>query len=182
MFGISVGQKTTRVWLTVIIIAFSEDLLLVEPVVCLFYSIFVAGIVYKDVLMLSKRIFNRQKTIMNRMKGQLDPMLCYVHHFNAACRLARKYPSLYASRLLMSLTDMDIPVAYLARYNKTGFRKSLAAVNVTAIFIFLTVLPTVIQESLMEAATSLFFNGAFVWIYSFLDFTGINLYLYVTDS
>ena len=176
LFGISVGQETTKRWFAVIIIAFSEDLLLVEPAVSLFYSIFVASVVYKDVLVLSKRIFSRQKTILNRVKDQLDPMLSMVQHFDPACRLARQYPALYASRLLMSLNDADIPTAYLARYDKRGITsclwKLLTIVSSTLIFLFLTVLPTVIQESFMEAAVSLFFNGTFVWIYWYIDFTG----------
>lgn len=83
----------------------------------------------------------------------------------------------------MSLNDTDLPVAYLARYDKKGFRTSIwkivALFNATVVLIFLTVLPTVIQESIMEAVASLFFNGAFVWIYAVFDFTGeIECYFY----
>jgi hypothetical protein len=181
LFGISIGQETTKVWLAAIIISFLEDTLLVEPLTILFYSIFVAGIVYKDVMVLANRMFTRQRTMLYRVKGQLDPIIASVQHFNAACRVARHFPGLYASRLLMSINDMDIPAAYLSRYDQKGMTNSLwkavAMVKAVIILLFLTVLPEAWQEGFVEATASLFFNGTFFWMYISLDFTGNFLFL-----
>ena len=58
LFGIGIGNENTKVWLVSIVLSFLEDTLLVEPVTTLFYSIFVASLVFKDVIVLARRILS----------------------------------------------------------------------------------------------------------------------------
>lgn len=111
----------------------------------------------------------------------MEPTTDYLHHVNAACRAARSYPHLYASRLLMNLRDSDVPSSYMSRYFRRGTRSRLfqivTFVKVAVVLIFISAFPLIIQEGLVEAATSIFFNVIFVTLYLFLDFEGYGLFL-----
>lgn len=181
LFGLSVGPEATKVWLAAIIGAFLEDTLLVEPVTAYFYNIFVASLAYKDIVLLSNRVFSKANIILNRREGQMEPATDYLQHFNAACRAARMYPHLYASRLLINLRDSDVPSSYMARYFRSDISsrlfKSISFIKAAFILIFLSAFPLFVQEGLVETTTALFFNTIFMTIYLFLDFDGLELFL-----
>jgi hypothetical protein len=179
LFGISIGKVNTELFLVAVTIAFLEDTILVEPVSVLFYGIGVASLAYKDVTVIATRIFARVNSITTRVRGQMNPTAAYIQHLNPACRAARQYPHLHSARLLMSLNDDDIPSSYMTRYYKKGFwetmHKLTALLKAFIVLTFISVLPGVLQEGIVEATISIVFNTAMIVSYLALDFAGVGL-------
>ena len=107
LYGTRMGLHSSTAWLTIIAISFLEDLLLFEPLGIMFLHITVASFSYEDIIALTHRVFRSMFTL--RVRGQMEPIKSKIQHVNAACRAARQFPHLYASRLLSSLNDSDMP-------------------------------------------------------------------------
>jgi hypothetical protein len=179
LFGISIGTQNTEIWLVSIIISFFEDTLLVEPVAALFYGIFVASLAYKDVTVMATRVFSRVNSITNRVLGQMNPTAAYLQHLNPACRAARSFPHLHSARLLMSLNDDDIPSSYMSRYYRKGAwdgaKQMFSLLKAVGVLVFISVIPGIVQEGIVEATISIVFNSMAIVMYLSVDFDGFGL-------
>jgi hypothetical protein len=63
----------------------------------------------------------RAKALLHRQRSPIAGPHPLIQHFNPACRAARKQPQLAMSRILMSLTDYDLPAHILSPHTtETG--------------------------------------------------------------
>jgi hypothetical protein len=89
--------------------------------------------------------------VMTRRVGLLHNCEELVQHLNPACRAARLLPGLPVSRLLMSLSDRDVPLPKKDKLNRSTL--------LLCFFTLLAVLPNAIQDTFIDV--SLGFATAF---------------------
>ena len=101
---------------TVIIFAalFVYDVFCAVPTKLLSQFIFLECTVYKYAKRLLEILEIRGKYILQRTSGIIISFNDRLHHFNPACRAARMYPSLIASKWCMSLNDADFTLTFKA--------------------------------------------------------------------
>jgi hypothetical protein len=113
-FTISFDQKlistdSAVLWTIVMVLSLAEYYLLIEAIAILIKNVivihyFIGGIFYERLNMMSKST----KLIFIRRCGLMKDAHALVQHFNPACRVARLYPTLPISRLLISINDVDV--------------------------------------------------------------------------
>jgi len=105
---------------------------------------------------------DRSKSIMLRSDGLMRTCGALIQHTNPACRAARQFPHLPSARLLMSLTDFDIPAEEVAfkldKKRKGAGISNLRPRDVLLFFLFLLAiffsLPAVIGDPILEVFAS----------------------------
>ena len=87
------------------------DIFVIQPIKIWLVWIVVPsfGGLNEDVFKLCQGLKNRFITLMNRKVGCMRDSHAVLQHLNPACRVARLFPQLPVSRLLMSLNDYDVP-------------------------------------------------------------------------
>jgi hypothetical protein len=90
-----------------------------------------------------------------------------IQHFNAACRAARRFPELPASRLIMSLSDFDLPVdTYITKGGGyMVFALDLFAIVGVFLLFLVTSMPEFLQETSIELGVSAILNLFIIMIY-----------------
>eukprot|EP01038_Epipyxis_sp_PR26KG_P010624 gene10624-14266_t len=66
---------------------------------------------------LHKALITRMRTILARKFLIMRCVNSLIQHFHPVCRVARTLPHLASSRLLMTLSDFDLPIAHLIKIN-----------------------------------------------------------------
>jgi len=87
-----------------------------------------------------------------------------LQHLNPACRVARSFPELGMSRLLISLSDYDIPIP---KNNNRGFKLAIKYVTMVTIMGFVGILitfPELIQALALESLFSTIINFIYLGI------------------
>jgi hypothetical protein len=154
VLNISIGSRSTNLWLLVILTSFAEDTLLLEPTKIWITWMLINSQVSDEVRSFCESMSMKARLILRRTFGLMRDSNAMVQHFNPACRAARMYPALPISRLLMSVNDRDIPLS--PSYDWWG----LTYVYFSAGLLALTFLPEVLQESVVELATGTLVNFA----------------------
>ena len=81
-----------------------------------------------------------------------------LQHLNPACRAARKIPELGMSRLLISLSDYDMPIP---KNNSRGLKILAKYISTSAVVIILSILlsfPELMQASALQSLFSTLIN------------------------
>jgi hypothetical protein len=91
------------------VLSLAEYYLIIEAVAILIKNVivihyFIGGMFYERLNMMSKS----SKLFLIRRCGLIKDAHAFVQHLNPACRVARLYPTLPISRLLISINDVDI--------------------------------------------------------------------------
>jgi hypothetical protein len=159
VFNISIGSRSTNLWLVVVSINFVQDVFFLKPLKLWINFVLINGSVSHEVRDLCLKLSRRSKLIMMRTHGMVRDADALVQHFNPAVRAARMYPALPISRLLMSLNDHDIP--HKPRYSFF----LLPYVYFMAGLLSLTLLPEVLQESSLEILSNVLLNFGAVGFY-----------------
>jgi hypothetical protein len=159
VFNISIGSRSTNLWLVVVSINFVQDVFFLKPLKLWINFVLINGTVSHEVRDLCLKLSRRSKLIMMRTHGMVRDADALVQHFNPAVRAARMYPSLPISRLLMSLNDHDIP--HKPRYHFF----IIPYVYFMAGLLSLTLLPEVLQESSLEILSNMLLNFGAVGFY-----------------
>eukprot|EP01006_Ploeotia_vitrea_P032031 TRINITY_DN64308_c0_g1_i2.p1 TRINITY_DN64308_c0_g1~~TRINITY_DN64308_c0_g1_i2.p1 ORF type:complete len:1100 (-),score=0.54 TRINITY_DN64308_c0_g1_i2:178-3198(-) len=160
LFGVSIGPKSTRFWLIGAIQAFAMDIFLLQPAKIWMNRIGISTVAGREIQKKHAVLRDRSVSIMRRTQGLMKYSSAFVQHFNPACRVARDYPELPAARLLMSLSDYDLP---MKKSNKrttifTIFGSIFGSIGLVVMFV-LILLPEFIQESAIELGVSAIVNG-----------------------
>lgn len=93
----------------------------------------------------------RAERILERKSGMMKSFGAVVQHFNPACRVARQFPHLISSRLLMSLGDFDIPIKEVLDYRAWDWVFDLLISILIYIELFLfKLLPPFLAEPLID--------------------------------
>jgi hypothetical protein len=108
-FNLLIGSRATNLWVLVTCLVIVQDLLVLQPLKILLNWWIITKSVAADARELVERLCLRSKLVMMRTTGLMRDADALVQHFNPACRVARMYPQLPISRLLMSINDFDIP-------------------------------------------------------------------------
>ena len=86
------------------------EITLLDPVKIWAKKIAVSEVAGVPICAMLDMLRDRSVSILRRKRGLMRNASSLVQHFNPACRAARAYPELPIARLLMSLSDYDIPV------------------------------------------------------------------------
>ena len=111
-FGLNMGTKVTELWLLSLISCILQDVFAVQPMRAFVKYIIILESVREELLALYECLSFRARTLIQRKRGMMRNKNALVQHFNPACRVARVNPTLPTSRILISLTDFDLPVSH----------------------------------------------------------------------
>lgn len=156
LFGVRIGSKATTLWLLGSFGSLVMEVFLLSPSKIWIKKIAVAKIA--NIQDIHAIIRDRSVTIMKRKEGLMRFATAQIQHLNPACRAARMYPHLPIARLLMSLSDHDLPIRFPRRISyQTIFLRIFGALSVAALFIT-TLLPEFLQDSVLEVLVTLLVN------------------------
>jgi len=88
-----------------------------------------------------------------------------VQHLNPACRAARTVPHLSTARLLISLSDYDIPKPKPRDYGIFGYIYEFVFWLFVGTVVILTTMPELIQEVLIESSMTTIVNMLYFAIF-----------------
>jgi hypothetical protein len=146
--NVSIGSRSTNIWLLIVLLSFLQDTFVLEPTKIWVTWMLINRQVSQEVRTFCETLAKKSRIILRRTTGLVRDSNAMVQHFNPACRVARMYPALPISRLLMSVNDYDIPLH--PNYNWFGW----VAVSLSATVLAIAFLPEVLQESVLDIATS----------------------------
>jgi hypothetical protein len=104
-----IGSKATDLWLIILFVVIFQDVIVLQTIKIWFMKIVMYSLVSEEANRIKNILELRFQSIINRKKSIMSDALLPIQHFNVACRVARKFPQLASSRLLMSLNDYDVP-------------------------------------------------------------------------
>lgn len=128
-FGVSIGARATNLWLLSCLVSFIYDIAILQPLKILFKWVIIVDSTRPDMKELFTCLRTRFATLIRRKRGLMRNVNSLVQHFNPACRAARAMPHLPISRLLMSLTDWDLPP--LRSFSSEGYSNTITPLAVT---------------------------------------------------
>ena len=112
--GNELNSSAVSILAKVTISTFCGYLILLELSFTYIVYIALASLVRSDVLRLRDRLQSAGHLIMTRRNvlALIREKFIGIHHFNAACRVARIRPKYFISRLLVQLNDWDMPTTF----------------------------------------------------------------------
>jgi hypothetical protein len=113
--GLILKGPTTVFWLVCTVASFVVEYAYLQPAVIWLLDVWAPGAAKKDVLALHWVLQVRARSLLGRRWGLLLSANALVQHFHPACRAARLLPHLPVARLLLSLSDHDLPSAAVLR-------------------------------------------------------------------
>merc|ERR1711871_1844851 len=171
----SLASRSTALWTYIMVIAFIQEVALLQPLKILMRWTVINGVVSADI---RKTVFDfrdRSRIILIRKSGVMRDSNALVQHFNPACRAARMFPELPISRVLMTVSDFDVPTqppkSLLMRLQAALFTVAMAA----------ALLPVSLQDPLFEIIYILIINGVMLglYLYSTINLAVTNVILVV---
>jgi hypothetical protein len=109
-FNSTLGSRSMQLWLLSTFLAVIQDVLFVKPLTIWLNSVVINGTVSVYIRDVVENLSFRSRLIVMRTFGVMRDADALVQHFNPACRVARMYPQLPISRLLMSINDFDLSI------------------------------------------------------------------------
>ena len=106
------GSLSSEIWLLAVITATVQDIFVVQPMKIFGKYVLVIETIRDEVLAIFECFSFRAKTLIRRKRGMMTNSSSLLQHFNPACRAARMNPTLPSSRILIGLTDFDLPVSH----------------------------------------------------------------------
>jgi len=106
------------------------------------------------------------KKTINRRRGYLIGSSNVVQHLNPACRAARSVPHLSLARLLISLTDYDVPKAKLHKINILGYFYQSMFWLLISLVLMLSILPELLQDVFVESTVTVIVNMLYFTIFA----------------
>ena len=109
--GLAVSIHSAPQWIACVVLTLAQQLLWQQPLKIWLLNVWIPGTAKCDVLALHWVLQTRAKSLLQRRRGLLFSVNALVQHFHPVCRVARLQPHLPVARLLLSLSDYDLPVA-----------------------------------------------------------------------
>ena len=106
------GSRATTSWLIGSLVGLAVTLLVSMPLQIFLNGVALADTVNFEIVELSRHLNDRALVIMTRKTGLVTNTNSLIHQVNPACRVAREFPHLAISRLLISLNDGDFPLHF----------------------------------------------------------------------
>lgn len=104
-----VDGASVNLWLSVLVIVIWQDLFFVRPFPIWFKWIWVPSLVREEMRCVRRVMSIRALSLLKRSRDLMNNVNSLLQHFHPACRAARLTPSLPSCRLLMTLSDYDLP-------------------------------------------------------------------------
>jgi hypothetical protein len=104
----SMGSRSTAFWLLVYILTVAQSVFVVQPVMIAVTWLVLNRGPSEEARRVWESLSRHAVLLLRRSFGLLRDCDAMVQHFNPACRVARLYPGLPVSRLLMSVNDADL--------------------------------------------------------------------------
>jgi hypothetical protein len=173
-FGEKIGVYGTAIWMVLIIVSIAVDLFILQPTKILLKWIVIPSFAYEMIRKYYLHIRDQAKILLLRIRGSLNDDESLVQHLNPACRVARSSAQSFPSaRLLVSLTDTDIP-------STSQLNPSLVILPFIFVFrVFLTIVtifPYPVQDCLFE---SIIISTFFAMIFLIVTYIKYSLYMIV---
>jgi hypothetical protein len=112
-----IGTRAVPVWIYVCVSVFLFDVFILQPLKIFFKWIVILTTTDSSVRCLHACLRFRARTLLRRKTGLMINLNSLTQHFNPACRAARFYPHLPSARVLLSLTDYDMPCLHHFSYD-----------------------------------------------------------------
>jgi len=176
LFGVSIGSRATNTWLLGSFVSFAQEMLILQPVKIWLKWIIVSSMASRSLRIWHASLRDHAKHVMLRQKGLMKTANDFIHHFNPACRAARSFPHLVASRYLISLSDFDLPAHRLIRM-ESKLKKALRMLfGLTFIgFFVILMLPDLLQDIAMDVIGTLGANMTILGLASVSKWIAIGL-------
>ena len=158
-FNGDVGSRAMPTWTTVTIMCIVLDVLVLQPGMIWIRSSIIFNLVGSEVSTIIRALKKYSRVILRRTNGLMRDSNALVQHFNPACRVARTFPSLPVSRLLLSLGDHDVPVARPSRLQRICMKAFLY------IYAPVAYLPQGPQELAIDFLCTALFYGVLVGLH-----------------
>eukprot|EP01033_Poteriospumella_lacustris_P011065 gene11065-7872_t len=115
VLGSEIGSVSLGLWSVVFMVALVQNLFLLEALTIFIRGVAVPAYVRRPFHRLLHHLQRNAPVIFMRSTGgHLRTANSFVQHFNPAVRAARFYPQYPVSRLLMNLSDTDLPLRPIA--------------------------------------------------------------------
>ena len=179
-FGLQIHDAVAVIWIICGVIAIVEDGFWILPAMIYLKTVAIPGLAKNDFLAVLYVISSRAKSILSRETFYImNNSQALIQHFHPACRAARSVPHLAVSRLLMSITDYDLPISHLLggqypmlrRWNGKPLVGSLGHISkwfhkvMEAFIIIYLGIPQWLQLSTLELLSAIVLNGVVIALY-----------------
>jgi len=166
LFGVNLGSKATSSWLSGAGFGFIQDVMLIAPFQIFLVNVVMAHLASRRARIVQGCIREHARGIITRRVGIMRTANDLVHHFNPACRAARRFPELSIARLLISVNDHDVPAQWLGSEQRSDdpvfiqFIVWILMVLVLMLIILIIILPSDFKDLVIEVAATVFISGA----------------------
>ena len=109
-WGCDQWNPKTTLWVSVMAMVLFFDVCVLQPLKILIKWVYLPWQAKEDYTFLHKSLAARAKGILSKKVGLMKNANSLIQHFNPVCRAARSVPHLPCSRLLMTITDYDLPL------------------------------------------------------------------------
>jgi hypothetical protein len=164
MAGTTIGTRSSLQWLLVVGMCFTHDLVLLQPLKIWLKYVAVSSVASSELRLYHAMLRERSRFVLTRMNGVVRNYNQLLHHANPACRAARTFPELAASRLLISLNDADLPI-HVWRDSRMSLSSGAQVATQALLGLLLSpmlLLPAVTHEFVLETAATVLLNVAVV--------------------
>jgi hypothetical protein len=121
-YGAYMERELNDMWLLLFLVSICLDVIVFKPMRVWVTWIASASIVEEEAQVCLGILRERCQYILRRRAGAMVYANSWIQHFNPACRVARMFPHLPVSRLLMSLSDFDLPINYSVSTSSSWFQ------------------------------------------------------------
>eukprot|EP01039_Chlorochromonas_danica_P002291 gene2291-2510_t len=174
ILNLDIGSRASTIWLLLVFMAFIEDVIVLQPFKIALKWLIIRQSVSQDVYQLCSALRQRFGDIINRRIGNMHDLHALVQHLNPACRVARLFPHLPVSRLLIAVNDYDVPFFDLKRARVVptsrtmlGFLFGFPLAVVFWTFDAFCSLPASLQDIVVEIVAALLINLFAIGFYFF---------------
>jgi hypothetical protein len=175
LFAVRMGSRSTSYWLQGGLVSLLEDIILLKPMKLYLKWIGMSVVIQSDIGTLLDLLFSKFKLIMLRSSGLMRGANSLIQHMNPACRAARKFPGLPMSRLLMSLSDIDLPRDLAHKRHAAAGVLEIISVG---LLMLLSGLPNEIEDTVYDSLATAG-TGAFLILMSYLARFSILLPIFI---
>ena len=124
LFGGWIGSKASLYWLIIALACCFQDILVFSPLKILIKRLGLSSVCGEKVQALHFLLERRARFLLTRTFGVMGVHSSHLlQHFNPACRVARSFPHLPSSRLLISLNDTDLPLRVMFPLNEKASKR-----------------------------------------------------------
>jgi hypothetical protein len=171
------GSEATPYWLVIILASVSFEWSVFQPLRLFIKWIWIPGVHLAPIMRLTHCLMKEKcKYWMQRSFGMIRTVrhASFVQHTSVACRLARLFPDLPASRILLSIHDNDIrldkirPVHH-ETYSYQCYESLQHLLLILLCFPWVYLTPTVLLESVLDVwVTAIMCALIALWLYIFV--------------